>query len=427
MTIPRTIVITGATGYIGGRLIPLLLERGYRVRCVVRDPARMRGHAWLPRVEVVRGDVTDPASLQAALQGGGTVYYLVHSMASGRGYSRLDLEGARNVRQAAAPAGVNHIVYLGGLADQHDPEISPHMLSRIETGAELAAGPVPVTEFRAGVIIGPGSISFEMIRFLTESLPVLAGPAWLRHRGQPIAAGDILAYLLAALDRPEGGVFEVGGPEAMAYTEIMLRYARARGLRRPLLLLPWMPLDLMAWLIEKLTPVPRKVARPLVEGLMADSVVRDDSALRAFPGIVPLDYAAALDEAMAQLHPDQVEPVWIDPRRPLTRVRAEGFHLEHRRREVDASPEGVFAALEREAARMAGWQVEVREAGRRLLLRGPARRSGQDWLEWTVAPLADGRALLGQSAYCAPHGSFGLLRWHALAPFRRRVFFRING
>lgn len=273
------------------------------------------------------------------------------------------------------------------------------MRSRIETGAELARGPVPVTEFRASVIIGPGSISFEMIRFLTEQLPVLVGPRWLRHRGQPVAARDVLAYLLAALERPQGGVFEIGGPDVLPYTEIMLRYARVRGLRRGLILLPWMPLDLMAWLIEKLTPVPRRVARPLVEGLMADSVVGSQPALRAFPEIVPLDYQRALEQALAELHPDFVDPLWMRPDRPVTIARHEGFLLDHRRLVLPT----------------------LRVAPFRVLRRAPRWLPGQGWLEWRADPLPDGGTRLLQTAYFAPRGLPGFLFWYGLAPLRRLV------
>jgi uncharacterized protein YbjT (DUF2867 family) len=459
MPLSQLLLITGATGYIGGKLIPLLLARGHRVRCMVREPERMRGHRWLPRVEVLRGNVSDPASLPPAMRGVEAVYYLVHSMASGRGYSRLDLQAARNVREAAAAAGVKHIIYLGGLADPADPFLSPHMRSRIETGEELARGPVPVTEFRASVIIGPGSISFEMIRFLTEQMPVLAGPRWLLHRGQPIAARDVMAYLLAALDCPQGGVFEIGGPEAMPYTEIMLCYARARGLRRGLILLPWMPLGLMAWLIEKMTPVPRTVARPLVEGLMSDSVIHSNLALRSFPDILPLNYQSALHEAIAELHPDNVEPVWIHPGRPVTIAKYDGFLIDHRRVEVEAPAETGYDAFIAMGGR-AGWlfadglwrlrawvdrllggpgmrgreatlrvgapldfyRIEALEPGRRMLLHSELKAPGEGWMEWRADPLPDGKTRLSQTAYFAPRGLWGFAYWYGLAPVHRLVF-----
>src|SRR5512142_3314169 len=206
------ILVTGANGYIASRLIPRLLERGYRVRVLVRQPERLAGREWLKGVEVARGDVHHAEGLRAALSGVHTAYYLIHSMSSGRGYRRLELEVARIFADAAHEAGVQHIIYLGGLADPKAPNLAPHLRSRIETGEVLRMGRVPVTEFRAGVIAGPGSISFEMIRYLTECFPILPGPNWLKNKAQPIAATNVVDYLLAALDHPEGrgSIYQVG-------------------------------------------------------------------------------------------------------------------------------------------------------------------------------------------------------------------------
>ncbi|HMB23233.1 MAG TPA: NmrA family NAD(P)-binding protein, partial [Anaerolineales bacterium] len=231
------ILITGATGYIASRLIPRLLDTGYRVRCLAREPLRLKGRNWLRDVEVVQGDVTNPSTLSTALDGIHTAYYLVHNMSYGHGYTALELDSARAFASAAEEAGVEHIIYLGGLADP-EQHIAPHMRSRIETGQILRQGTVPMTEFRAGVIVGSGSISFEMIRFMTELLPLVPGPLWMNNRSQPIAIQNVIDYLFAALTNPNGrgAAFEIGGPDILSYTDLMLGYARHRGLKRSIFL-----------------------------------------------------------------------------------------------------------------------------------------------------------------------------------------------
>jgi uncharacterized protein YbjT (DUF2867 family) len=229
----KLILVTGATGYIASRLIPRLLDSGYRVRCLARDPLRLQGRSWFNQVDIFQADVTTPESLVHAFDGVDTAYYLIHNMSAGHGYTKIELDGARNFASAAETAGVQHIIYLGGLADP-EQHIAPHMRSRIETGKVLREGKVPVTEFRAGVITGSGSISFEMIRFMTELFPIVPGPVWMKNRSQPIAVQNVIDYLFAALTNPNGrgGVFEIGGPNITVYGDLMLRYANARGLKR---------------------------------------------------------------------------------------------------------------------------------------------------------------------------------------------------
>ncbi len=298
------ILVTGATGFIGNQLIPPLLQRGYRVRALAREPARLEGKPWARATEIVAGDVMRPDTLTAALQGVHTAYYLVHSMACGHDYAARDLAGARNFAQAAARAGVRHIVYLGGLADPAG-EVTPYMRSRAETGSILRQGAAPVTEFRASVIAGPGSTSFEMIRRIADLLPVIPGPTWLRHRAQPIAAQNVVDYLLGALENPDaqGKVFEIGGPEVMTYGDLMLRYAQVRGLKRRLVLLPGLPVWLLALGFRLLTPVPQATAAALVGELRIDSVVVRPHALRVFPDVKLTDFAAAARASLGRLPP----------------------------------------------------------------------------------------------------------------------------
>lgn len=298
------ILVTGATGFIAGQLIPRLLERGHRVRALARDPSRLDGKAWARATDIVRGDVMRPETLRDALQGVHIAYYLIHSLASGRDYAARDVEGARNFAQAAAHAGVRQIVYLGGLAEPSHP-IGPYMRSRVETGATLRRGPVPVTEFRASVIAGPGSTSFEMIRRITDLLPVIPGPYWMRHKAQPIAAENVVDYLLAALEKTEANqrVFEIGGPDVMTYDELMLHYARVRGLKRRVILIPGLPVWLLALGFRLLTPVPQATAAALVGELRIDSVVSRADALQAFPEVRLTDFDSAARASLSQAEP----------------------------------------------------------------------------------------------------------------------------
>jgi len=260
----QRILLTGATGYIGGRLAPLLVAGGHSVRCLVRDAARLRDRPWTSQVEIVEGDVLAPATLPAALQGIDTAYYLIHAMAAGGDFRVRDLRAARAFGRAAAAAGVRRIVYLG----DPDADLTEHLRSRQETGTALAAAGVPVTEFRAAVVVGAGSLGFEMIRYLTERLPVMICPRWVYTRVQPIAVDDALAYLVAALDLPsEGsGVVEIGGADVLTYGSMMTGYAAVRGLRRRLVGVPVLTPLLSSYWVHFVRPIPDDIARPLIEG-----------------------------------------------------------------------------------------------------------------------------------------------------------------
>jgi uncharacterized protein YbjT (DUF2867 family) len=415
LTSSRLTLVTGATGYIASRLIPRLLEMGYRVRVLARRPSQLEGRGWSKHVEIFSGDVMDPSSLAPALLGVHSAYYLIHNMTSGRGYTERELEGARNFASAAADAGVSHIIYLGGLADP-EQHIAPHMRSRIETGATLRQGSVPVTEFRAGVIAGTGSISFEMIRFMTELCPIIPGPLWLKNRSQPIAAQNVIDYLVAAIDNWDGHgrVFEIGGPEVTTYGDLMLRYARLRGLKRHLLLLPGLPIRFMAFGIGLVTPVPRPIAAALVGGLSSDSVVIHNDALRVFPEVMLIDFDTAARDALDQLHPAHIERVWDDGRGEAKSLKHEGFFILHREAQVQASHEKVFESLLQVAAKM-GWQVESSEPTQRLLIQR-SRTAGAEWIEWRVSQRDDSTRLT-QTAFFAPRGLGGFLYWYLRLPF----------
>lgn len=441
---------------------------------MARQPERLKGRKWLASVDVHAASTTDAASLASAMQGVDTAYYLIHSMSMGRGYQAIEREGARQFAAAAEAAGVEHIIYLGGLADPADPHLAPHMRSRIETGEVLRQGPVPVTEFRAGVITGAGSISFEMIRFLTECFPVLPGPRWLLNQTQPIAAENVIDYLMAGLEKvnARGGIYEMGGPEKMKYGDAMLRYARARGLKRWMFTLPGIPIWFMAAIVDRLTPVPYPIATALIGGLQSDSSVKHDATLRAFPEIQLISYDAAIELALGDLAPERLERVWEGLGRDVVNFRHEGFIIDHRRRRVDAHASAVYAHLARMGGthpwpyanwlwRLRGWvndvitapgrstltkdppakqptvgeggsrsvgqnvgyyRVEAAEPARLLRLYSTLRAPGEGWMEWQLEDEGRGSSWLTQTAYFAPHGLPGFLYWFALGAVHQVVF-----
>jgi len=291
MTSERLVLVTGATGYVGGNLAPRLLAMGYRVRMLARDASRLQGRSWRSQVEVVEGDIISPQVVNQALQEVSTAYYLIHNMASGKDYVEREIESAHNFATAASAAGVEHIIYLGGLADPAE-DIGSHLRSRLQTGDILRQGSVPVTEFRSSLIIGSGSYSFELIRYLSEQFPILPGPRWMHKCTQPIAIQNVLDYLTSALEDQacRGKTYEIGGKDMLRYADTIYLYARLRGLKRRLIPLPGIPIKVLAELAGILTPVPARIASPLLEGMRGASVICNDLAKRDFPLIQPIGY-----------------------------------------------------------------------------------------------------------------------------------------
>lgn len=464
---PLRILVTGATGYIGGRLVPRLLAKGHHVRCIARNPNRLAGHPW-PGVEVVGGNLADPADTLRALQGIDVAYYLVHSMAGGEAFWVRDRQMAHAFGEAAAQAGVRRIIYLGGLGDPAHVH-SRHLISRQEVGTCLAAAGVPVVEFRAAVIVGSGSASFEIIRNLTERLPIMITPTWVNTRCQPIGIRSVLNYLIEALDHPDAqGVYEIGGQDVLAYREMMLRYARLRGLRRLILALPVPLPGLSSMWIDLLTPIPSGIARPLIESLRTEVVVRDDRALRTF-SVRPTGYDEAVRRALARLAADDVETTWASSLSSLSPDQPEadewrsfeGMLLDSRRRRVKAPPERVFQAISSLGGdegwpagnflwqlrglmdRMVGgtgmrrgrrrphellvgdpvdfWRVEALEPPHLLRLRAEMKLPGRAWLQFEVRPDPEG-SRVEQTAFFDPHGLPGYLYWYSVVPLHRFVF-----
>ena len=449
------ILVAGASGYIAGLLVPRLLQLKYRVRCLVRDPSGLAGKEWADDVEVVIGDLLQPDTLPAVMRGVRDAYYLVHSMSSGKGYPHQDERAACNFAFAAEEAHLDHIIYLGGLADPQNL-ISTHMRSRVEVGGALQSGVVPVTEFRAGVIVGPGSISFEIIRFLTEQFPLLIGPPWLRNMSQPIAAENVVEYLVAALDNPEcrGRVIEIGGADVMRYIDCIREYALQRGLRRRVWVVPFLPVRVLAWMVGLLTPVPFSIARPLIEGLKTPAVVYDDSGRRLFPDLQPEGYHEALVRSLNTLCPGDVK--LPSGRVPVGKtLKHRGFLLMVHRQEAKGTAGQVFDRIEkmmtegkalpplllwqpfgwfkRRTKKSAGGRrgknpvmihLDCREPGHRLRFCSEETRQGQTWLEWILEPL-DGSTLLIQVLWFAPRGLLGFISWYILGPFRRVLLGRV--
>ncbi len=459
------ILIVGASGYIGGRLVPMLAARGHDLILTSRDARPLA--ARFPDARVVGADLLDPSTLAPALDGVDVAYYLAHSMGSGeRGFAERDRRAAHEFAQAAARAGLERIVYLGGLGDDA-ANLSHHLASRHETGAELATAGVPVTEFRAAVIIGSGSASFEILRHLTERLPIMITPRWVGTLCQPIGISDVLDYLVAALDHPEvTGIVEIGGPDVLSYGDMMRTYARQRGLRRLMIPVPVLTPHLSSYWVNLVSPVPAGIARPLIEGLRNEVVVRDPGPAATF-GLQPLPYAAALQQAIDRTDLHDVESTWFDAlaapdKASLASVTShEGMIVERRARVVEAPPERVFAEAERVGGdagwpyanllwrirglmdRMVGgvgmrlgrrdpdhlrvgdaldfWRVEEVRRPSLLRLRAEMRVPGRAWLQYEVVPIEGGSRLI-QTAFFEPKGLPGLAYWYLLYPVHGLIF-----
>lgn len=439
---PARVLLTGATGYVGGRLLRRFEEGSRAVRCLVRQPARL-GATGLA-TEVFPGDCLDEASLDRALAGVHVAYYLVHSMAGGSDFAAVDRRAAGNFGRAAAHAGVRRIIYLGGLTDDIGSP-SAHLKSRAETGEVLRASGVPVIEFRASVVIGAGSLSFEMIQALVERLPAMVCPRWVATLTQPIAIDDVLAYLVAALDLPEGGsgVFEIGGPEVVSYGHMMREYARLRGLRRVLVPVPVLTPHLSGLWLALVTPAQARVGRALVEGLKTATVVRSAAARETFR-IEPMPLRAAFLNAIEEGAPARRKQdtrtlaVNVPPSQAFAPVRriggATGWYFGNVlwtvRGWLDRWLGGVGMGRgrrDRDACAVGdaidGWTVEAYEPDRRLRLAADFKLPGRGWLEFEVTPLDGGRrSSIRQTATFDPRGILGRLYWYAMLPIHHLMF-----
>jgi len=467
------VLVTGATGYVGGRLVPRLLEAGYRVRTLARSVPKLAARPWAsgPCVEIVEADLDDAEATEAAMRGCAAAYYLVHSMvATGASYAKADRRLAERFAVAAARARVGRIIYLGGLGEQGEG-LSEHLSSRREVEAVLAAGSVPVTVLRAAMIIGSGSASFEILRYLVERLPVMVTPRWVKTASQPIAISNVLTYLVACLSVPAtvGRTLDIGGPDVVSYLKLMRIMAEERGLRRRLVIpVPVLTPHLSSLWIHLVTPLSHRIARPLAEGLRNPVVCRDDEATRLMPQRL-LGVREAIQVALEQVAHREVETGWFDAGPiPGDPDWAGGTRFVDRLEvEVAAGSDEVFATLSRiggetgwygldwlwrlrgvldhlaggpglrrgrrHAERVAFgdaidfWRVTGVEPGRRLALRAEMRLPGEALLEFVVeaVPGRAGRTRLVQTARFAPRGLLGIAYWYAVLPFHGFVFGRM--
>lgn len=469
-------LVTGATGYIGGRLAPRLLEEGYTVRVLARDPSRLRDRLWAKEVETAKGDATDADAVRRALEDVDIAYYLIHSMWSGSGFEDKDAKAAQNFADACKDAGVERIVYLGGLADGKDgTTLSPHLKSRADVGDILLNSGVPTAALQAAVIIGSGSVSFEMLRYLTERLPIMVTPKWVTTRIQPIAVRDVLHYLVGAATLPPdvSRRFDIGGPDVLTYQQMMQRYAAGAGLRKRIIFkVPVLTPRLSSHWVQVVTPVPNAIARPLVESLKTEVVASDKDVERWIPdppgGLTGFDRSVALalkkikdadvttrwsnaslygapsdplpsdpDWSGGSLYVDQREvPVTVDPGRlwrviegiggargwysfPLAwavrgwlDVLVGGVGLTRGRRDPDRLQVGDSLDF---------WRVEEVIPGQMLRLRAEMKLPGLAWLELGVST-KDGKTSYTQRAIFQPRGLAGQAYWWAVSPFHRFVF-----
>jgi uncharacterized protein YbjT (DUF2867 family) len=458
------ILLTGASGYVGGRLLGRLESSGRRVRCLTRRPAVLHGRV-AAGTEVVEGDVLARESLDAALRGVDTAYYLVHSMGAGGAFHELDRRAAATFAAAAEAAGVRQIVYLGGLG--RGDRLSGHLASRQEVGRVLRASGVATLELRASIVIGSGSASFETVRALVEQLPVIVAPRWVETLAQPIAIEDILDYLVAALDlaRPVDAVYEIGGRDQVTYADIMREYAAQRGLRRRVVRMPFVTPRASRLALGLLTPVYGRVAAEMVDSLRNETIVESTAADDAFP-VRPRGLRAAIERALVNEDHEFAQTRWSDAL-PAERPRRWGGLAFGRRRvasqavDVTSPPDAAFAPIQRIGGpsgwyaanwfwRARGlldmlsggvglrrgrrdprhlrvgdavdfWRVERVESGRLLRLEAEMKLPGRLWLQFEVEP-RDDSSVVRQTTVFDPAGYVGLAYWYALYPVHRRVF-----
>lgn len=466
MSIERKLVfLTGASGYVGGRLLRALEQRRERVRCLSRNPTFLQSKV-APESEVVQGDVSDPDSLGQALEGVHTAYYLVHSMGAAGDYAIQDRHAAAVFATTAKRARVRRIIYLGGLG--RPPGLSKHLASRQEVGRILRESGVPTIEFRASIVIGSGSLSFEMIRALVEKLPIMVTPRWVRVVAQPIAIEDVVDYLVAGLDvdRQDSAVFEIGGADQVSYSDIMREYAAQRGLRRLMIPVPLLTPKLSSLWLGLVTPVYARVGRQLVDSLRNPTAVLDPSALEAFP-IRPRGVTEAIARALRNEDRAIAETRWSDALSSggsapqWGGVRFGSRIVDSRSVTVPLSPRDAFGAVRRLGGavgwywgdklwRLRGfldllvggvgsrrgrrdpewvvpgdtidfWRVEAVEPDRLLRLSAEMKLPGRAWLQFEVQETAVGSAIR-QTAIFDPVGVFGLLYWYAMYPLHTMVF-----
>jgi uncharacterized protein YbjT (DUF2867 family) len=472
----KPILVTGATGYVGGRLIPVLLASGYRVRAMARSLAKMESRPWAGhgRVELVQGDVLDLKSLRRVIPGCRAAYYLVHSMIAQKNkFAAADRKAARNMVAASAEAGLKRIIYLGGLAETQDETLSKHLKSRIEVAAILKSGPVPTTELRAPMILGSGSASFEILRYLVERLPIMTTPKWVHSLNQPIAIRNVINYLVGCLEQTEtiGQTFDIGGPDVLTYRDLLDIYAEeARLPKRLIIPLPFLTPTLSALWIHLISPVPKSIALPLTEGLSSNAICTENK-IRSIISQELLSCREAIRLALDRVKQERVDTCWMDAGdllepewaycgdaqwsggtimrcgyrvriqassdevwRPIRRIGGKtgwyfGNFLWRLRGMIDRAVGGVGLRRGRRHPNQIGvgdtldfWRVLEVAPLRRLLLAAEMKTPGDALLEFQITALDDSQVELKMLSKFMPKGIMGILYWYGLYPFHEWVF-----
>jgi uncharacterized protein YbjT (DUF2867 family) len=460
------VLLTGASGYIGGRLLKALEKSGRPTRCLARRPDFLRARV-APSTEVVQGDCLDRSSLAPAMAGASTAYYLVHSMASAGQFEQEDRQAAQNFADTARESGVRRIIYLGGLGNE-DQALSAHLRSRHEVADILRSSGIPTIEFRASIVIGSGSLSFEMIRALVQRLPVMICPRWVRVKAQPIAVEDVIAYLMEALQlaAEESAVFEIGGADQVSYGEIMQEYARQCGLRRWMISVPVLTPRLSSLWLGLVTPIYARIGRKLIDSMRNPTLVRDPSALKIF-SVKPKGLKESIERALHHEDQEFANTRWSDALSSNGKppswggVRMGTRLVDSRSAQVSVSPDAAFAPIlriggsngwyfanflwwcrgfldllvggvglrrgRRDPDKLAAgdaldfWRVESFHANRQLTLVAEMKIPGRAWLQFEVEANSRG-SVIKQTAIFDPAGLAGLLYWYALYPVHLWIF-----
>ena len=461
------ILVTGATGYIGGRIVPVLLENGFSIRVLARNPKRLQNKPWYDDVEVFDGDVLNKSSMVGLFEDVDTALYLIHSMASYDDFDSTDIKAAKNFSNIAKNEGLKRIIYLGGLADKSS-NLSKHLSSRIETGDELRNSGINIIEFRASVIVGSGSLSFEMIRHLSERLPVMICPKWVYTKTQPIAIRNVLDYILKTIQLKlnKNYIFEIGGKDVLSYGDMIKEYSSERKLNRFLIPIPFLTPNLSSYWVHWTTPLSANITRPLVEGLKNESIIKKHIKEDFFKNIKLLNYKEAVSEALKCLETENVATSWSDSissskgrdGQELELQSKEGMIVESRKILINATPEKIYMFLcsiggdrgwlyanflwvirgyidlllggvglrrgKRNQTKINQgdaldfWRVERIESNKLIRLKAEMKLPGVAWLEYKI----DDNSNLIQTAYFAPKGLLGLTYWYSLYPIHKIIF-----